>query len=162
MVRIVISGRLDLHKIMLMVGPSRGGKGVIGRILTALIGPESVCGPTLGSLGGDFGLQPLIGKPLAIVSDARFTGRDSNIVVERLLSISGEDTLTVNRKYRDQWTGKLPARLHVISNELPKLGDASAAIVGRFVLLPLTYSWLGRERGSRPRGAPARRTARHS
>jgi putative DNA primase/helicase len=66
-------------------------------------------------------------------------------VVERLLSISGEDTLTVNRKYRDQWTGKLPSRLHVISNELPQLGDASAAIVGRIVLLPLSLSWLGKE-----------------
>ena len=28
----VISGRLDLQKILLMVGPTRGGKGVIARI----------------------------------------------------------------------------------------------------------------------------------
>ena len=74
-----------------------------------------------------------------------FVGKNGNIVVERLLSISGEDTLTVNRKYRDQWTGKLPCRLHVISNELPKLGDASTAIVGRIVLLLLSHSWLGKE-----------------
>ena len=66
-------------------------------------------------------------------------------MIERLLSISGEDTLTVNRKYRDQWTGKLPCRLHVLSNELPKLGDASMAIVGRIVLLLTTRSWLGKE-----------------
>jgi putative DNA primase/helicase len=141
----VISGRLDLHKILLMVGPTRGGKGAIARILTALIGKKNVAGPTLNSLGGDFGLAPLIGKPLAIISDARFVGKNSNIVVERLLSISGEDTLTVNRKYKDQWTGKLPSRLHVISNELPRLGDASTAVVGRIVLLHLTRSWLGKE-----------------
>jgi putative DNA primase/helicase len=141
----VISGRLDLHKILLMVGPTRGGKGVIARVLTALIGRQNVAGPTLNSLGGDFGLAPLIGKPLAIISDARFVGKNGNIVVERLLSISGEDTLTVNRKYRDQWTGKLPSRLHVISNELPKLGDASTAVVGRIVLLLLSRSWLGKE-----------------
>jgi len=66
-------------------------------------------------------------------------------VVERLLSISGEDTLMVNRKYKQQWTGKLPTRLHVISNELPKLGDASQAIVGRIVLLLLSRSWLHKE-----------------
>jgi putative DNA primase/helicase len=141
----VISGRLDLHKILLMVGPTRGGKGAIARVLGALVGRKNVCGPTLTSLGGDFGLAPLIGKPLAIISDARFAGKNGNVVVERLLSISGEDTLTVNRKYRDQWTGKLPSRLHVISNELPKLGDASTAIVGRFVLLLLSRSWLGKE-----------------
>jgi putative DNA primase/helicase len=141
----VVSGRTDLHKILLMVGPTRGGKGAIARILTAMIGRKNVAGPTLNSLGGEFGLAPLIGKPLAVISDARFAGRDASIVVERLLSISGEDTLTVNRKYRDQWSGKLPSRLHVLSNELPKLGDASTAIVGRMVLLLTTRSWLGRE-----------------
>jgi putative DNA primase/helicase len=141
----VISGRTDLHKILLMVGPTRGGKGVIARILTAMVGRKNVAGPTLNSLGSEFGLAPLIGKPLAVISDARFAGRDASVVVERLLSISGEDTLTVNRKYRDQWTGKLPSRLHVLSNELPKLGDASTAIVGRIVLLLLTRSWLGLE-----------------
>jgi phage/plasmid-associated DNA primase len=62
-----------------------------------------------------------------------------------LLSISGEDTLTVNVKYKEQWNGKLSCRLHVISNELPKLADASAAIIGRIVLLPLSRSWLGKE-----------------
>ncbi len=141
----VVSGRTDLHKILLMVGPTRGGKGVIARVLGALIGRRNVAGPTLNSLGGEFGLAPLIGKPLAVISDARFAGKDASIVVERLLSISGEDVLTVNRKFRDQWTGKLPSRLHVLSNELPKLGDASTAIVGRVVLLLLSHSWLGRE-----------------
>src|SRR6516162_2758356 len=128
-----------------MVGPTLGGKVAIALVLGALLGRRNVCGPTLNSLGGDFGLQPLIGKPLAIISDARFVGKNGNVVVERLLSISGEDTLTVNRKYRDQWTGKLPSRLHIISNELPRLGDASTAVVGRIVLLPLTRSWLGKE-----------------
>jgi putative DNA primase/helicase len=141
----VVSGRTDLHKILLMVGPTRGGKGVIARILSALVGRENVAGPTLSSLGGEFGLAPLIGKPLAVVSDARFTGKNSNVVVERLLSISGEDGLTVNIKHKEQWTGNLPSRLHIISNELPKLGDASTAIVGRIVLLLLTNSWLSKE-----------------
>jgi putative DNA primase/helicase len=141
----VISGKLDLHKILMTVGPTRGGKGLIARILTALIGRANVAGPTLNSLGGEFGLAPLLGKSLAIISDARFVGKNGNIVVERLLSISGEDSLTVNRKYKDQWTGKLQSRLHVISNELPKLGDASEAITGRIVLLLLSNSWLGKE-----------------
>jgi putative DNA primase/helicase len=140
-----ISGRLDLHKILLVVGPTRAGKGVTARILGALVGTENVAGPTLSSLNGDFGLAPLLGKTLAVVSDARLNGRNANVVVERLLSISGEDTLTVNRKYREQWTGKLPTRLMLCSNELPQLGDASTAIAGRFVPLPLTRSWFGQE-----------------
>jgi putative DNA primase/helicase len=141
----VISGRTDLHKIMLMVGPTRGGKGIIARILAALIGRKNTCGPTLNSFSGEFGLQTLIGKPLALISDARFARRDASIVIERLLSISGEDILSINRKNRDYWTGKLPTRIHILSNELPQLGDASGAIVGRVILLQLTESWLGKE-----------------
>jgi putative DNA primase/helicase len=141
----VLSGRLDLHKILLLVGPTRGGKGAIARVLGKLVGPANVAGPTLSSLDGDFGLAPLLGKPLAVISDARLGGRSSSTVVERLLAISGEDTITVNRKYREQWTGKLPCRFMMISNELPHLGDASAAIAGRFVTLLLHRSWLGKE-----------------
>jgi putative DNA primase/helicase len=141
----VISGRLDLHKILLLIGPTRAGKGVISRTLGKLVGAANVAGPTLSSLSGDFGLAPLLGKTLAVVSDARLNGRGANIVVERLLSISGEDTLTVNRKYRDQWTGKLPARLMLCSNELPHLGDASMAVAGRFVPLLLSKTFYGKE-----------------
>ena len=141
----VISGRTDLHKIMLLVGPTRAGKGVIARVLKALVGRANVTGPTLASLGTNFGLQDLIGKPLAIVSDARLGKADTNQVVERLLSVSGEDTLTVDRKYRDPWTGKLNTRFLLISNELPRFGDASGAIANRFVVLTMTTSWLGRE-----------------
>jgi len=120
----VVSGRTDLHKIFFMVGPTRGGKGTIGRILGALIGKRNACGPTLNSLGGEFGLTPLIGKSLAVISDVRFTGKNAGVIVERLLSISGEDTLTINVKFREHWSGKLPTRLHVMSNELPRLNDA--------------------------------------
>ena len=141
----VISGRLDLHKILLIVGPTRAGKGVISRILGALIGRENVAGPTLSSLATDFGLAPLLGKPLAVISDARMSSRNTSTTVERLLSISGEDTITVNRKYREQWTGQVPCRFLICSNELPRLADAAAAIAGRFVTLQLQRSWLGHE-----------------
>jgi putative DNA primase/helicase len=140
-----VSGRTDLQKILLIVGPTRGGKGAISRVLGALIGSENVTGPTPSSFRADFGLAPLIGKPLAVISDARLGGHDSTIVVERLLSVSGEDWITVNRKYREQWSGKLPTRFVICSNELPRLGDASGAIAGRFLTLLLNRSWLGNE-----------------
>ncbi len=89
--------------------------------------------------------MPLLGKPLAVVSDARIAGNGAEQIVERLLSISGEDMLTVDRKYQRAWTGKLPTRFLVLSNELPRFGDASGAIAGRFIVLTMNRSWLGRE-----------------
>ena len=142
----VLSGRTDLHKILLLVGPMRGGKGTIARVLRQLVGPGNVVGPTLASMGTNFGLQELVNRPLAIVSDARLgKGSSTSVVVERLLSISGEDALTIDRKYKDPWTGQLPTRFMIVSNELPMFGDASGAIASRFVVLTLRESWLGRE-----------------
>ena len=106
----VLSGQLDQQKLLMLIGPTRSGKGTIARILTSLVGRGNVAGPTLASLGTNFGLSPLIGKPLAIISDARLGNAPSHTVVERLLSLTGEDTLTIDRKFREPWTGKLPTR----------------------------------------------------
>ncbi|WAL64461.1 phage/plasmid primase, P4 family [Amycolatopsis cynarae] len=141
----VVSGRTDLHKILLIVGPTRSGKGTIARVLSELVGKGNMAGPTLASLASNFGLQPLLGKPLAIISDARLGGRDTQQVVERLLTISGEDTIDIDLKYRQPWTGRLPTRIVILSNELPNFGDASGAIAHRFIVLPMQVSWLGKE-----------------
>jgi putative DNA primase/helicase len=140
----VLSGRTDLHKIVALIGPSRSGKGTIARVITALLG-RNVIGPTLASLGSQFGLMPLMGKPLAVISDARLGRANEHVVVERLLSLSGEDMLTVDRKYKEPWTGTLPTRIMILSNEVPRFTDSSAAIADRFVILRMTQSWLGRE-----------------
>jgi putative DNA primase/helicase len=135
------------HKILGILGPRRSGKGTIARILSAMVGGDNtVAGPTLSSFATDFGLATLIGKSLAIIDDARLSGRsDVAIVTERLLTISGEGTLSIARKYKEDWTGKLRTRLVLISNELPRIADPSSALVGRMILLQTTQSFYGRE-----------------
>ena len=60
-----------------------------------------------------FGLAPLIGKPLAFITDARLGSRSNQAAItERLLSISGEDAQTIDRKHIDAWTGRLSDTLH--------------------------------------------------
>jgi putative DNA primase/helicase len=141
----VLSGSTAQHKILLIVGPTRSGKGTLARVLAGMIGRANVAGPTLASLGQNFGLSPLLGKPLAIISDARLAGHDTHSVVERLLTISGEDLITVDRKYKDPWTGRLPSRFLILSNELPNFGDMSGTIAHRMIILVMTHSWLGKE-----------------
>jgi putative DNA primase/helicase len=141
-----LANATDLQKMFLLVGPKRSGKGTIGRVLRGLLGHHNVAGPTLSGLSGNFGLQALIGKPLAVISDARLGARSDNLIaVERLLSISGEDTMTVDRKFLEPWTGRLPTRFLILSNELPQFTDASGALASRFVTSVLTESFYGRE-----------------
>jgi putative DNA primase/helicase len=81
-----------------------------------------------------------------MVSDARLGSRaDQHAIAERLLSITGEDAITVDRKYLPAWTGQLQTRFIIISNELPRLADASGALSSRFIVLLLENSFYGRE-----------------
>src|SRR5262249_30991174 len=134
------------QKILLMIGPTRSGKGTIARVLTALIGLANVCNPTLASLATTFGLQPLLAKSVAFISDARLSGRtDTAVIVERLLSISGEDAQPVERKYLPTTQTRCPVRFPILPNDLPRLNDASGALVGRLLILRFTRSFYGQE-----------------
>src|SRR5262249_30425752 len=114
--------------------------------LRALVGIENTAAPTLAGLSDRFGLSALLDKSLAIISDARLSGRsDSAVVAERLLSVSGEDAQTVDRKHLDMVTTKLAARFVILTNELPRIADASGALMSRMIVLRLTKSWLDHE-----------------
>lgn len=134
------------QKMLLMVGPRRSGKGTISRVLQALVGHGNCCGPTLSGLAGPFGLQPMLGKSVAVIEDARLSGRvDAAVVVERLLAISGEGTLTVERKHLDAIDTRLRVRFVVSTNEIPRLQDTSGALASRWCLLRFVESFEGRE-----------------
>jgi putative DNA primase/helicase len=142
----ILAGDTRLQKIFLLLGPPRAGKGTIARVLAGLLGKHNVVAPTLASLSTNFGLWPLIGKPLAVISDVRLSDNaNASMIIERLLSISGEDRLTIDRKYLVPWTGQLPTRLLMLTNELPRLVDASGALISRFIVFVLTESFYGRE-----------------
>ena len=100
-----------------------------------------------GIVAQNFGPEGLIGKPLASISDARLSGRaeQTAVVVERLLSISGEDIQTIDRKHKPPVHVTLPTRLMILTNELPRLPDASRALPNRMIVLTLEQSFLGRE-----------------
>lgn len=141
-----LTAKTEQQKIVIIIGPKRSGKGTIGHVLTGLLGPANVVAPTLANLAQNFGLAPLIRKPLAIIADARIGARtDQAVVTERLLSISGEDFITIDRKFLPAWTGKLPTRFLILTNEVPRLADASGALASRFIVLNLTKSFYGQE-----------------
>lgn len=141
----VLSGETSRQKMFALIGPPRSGKGTAARILTKLVGKANTAGPTLAALSERFGLEPLVGKSLAIIADARIATKNAQQLIERLLSISGEDMLQIDRKNTLHWNGTLGARIVIVSNEVPALADASQAIVSRFIFLKFNQSFLGRE-----------------
>jgi putative DNA primase/helicase len=136
----------SFQKLFLIVGPKRSGKGTIARVLRDLIGEGNVCNPTLASFGRDFGKQVLVGKSLAVISDARLSGKtDAASVAEALLSISGEDSQTIARKFMHDWNGQLRVRFLILTNELPRIADMSGALASRYIILTMSQSFFGKE-----------------
>ena len=137
----------SMQKILLIQGDKRSGKGTIAKVITALLGERNVANPTMTDLGHRFGLEPLLEKLLAVIPDARMSNRtDSAAIVERLLSISGEDKLVIERKNRPALPGvKLDTRIVILTNILPRLTDESGALASRFLPLSMPRSFLGQE-----------------
>jgi len=135
----------DQQKIFLLIGPMRSGKGTIARVIESMLG-ASVVKPSLTDFTSTFGLEQIIGRSLAIVPDGRL-GRDANsaFAVERMLSISGGDNPSIQRKYKTPYRGPTTCRFMILTNELRALPDASGALASRIVLLRTFKSFLGNE-----------------
>lgn len=134
------------QKALMLVGAKRAGKGLIGKVIRALVGEAYTAAPTLNEFGGSFPLAGLLTARVALISDFRM-GRyaDESMIAETLLRVTGEDLITVARKYKAGVDTTLAVRFVVLSNELPKWGDSSGALASRFVVLPTAFSAFGNE-----------------
>jgi putative DNA primase/helicase len=141
----VLAGRTDQQKMAALIGERRSGKGTIARVLTAMLGKHNVAGLDLNLLPGNFGLENLIGKALAISGDVRWHSRNVGDAVPILLQVIGEDALTVQRKNRTSWNGQLGARFMMMSNDTPTFSDRSGALGGRMIYVKFSQSFYGRE-----------------
>lgn len=133
-------------KAFLIVGPTRSGKGTIAHVIRKLLGNENVAGPSMSALATNFGCSSLLGKTCAIVADAHTSQKTDNaIVADRILNISGNDPIDIDRKNLPIVTVQLRCRMVVMSNEIPYLLDNSAALPNRFIILHMKETFLGRE-----------------
>jgi len=135
------------QKLLVMLGPRRSGKGTTLRLLQYLLGPEACTSPTLGSLASEFGLSQLLNKTVCVFPDAHL-GRSSDAVrvLEIIKSVSGEDRVSVNRKYLDHLPNvRLKVRFVLTANEMPRLNDPSLALESRLSLVRFCNDYTGRE-----------------
>jgi putative DNA primase/helicase len=143
---LVLTDETRFQKGFIIVGPARSGKGTIARTLRNLLGAKNYCGPNLAQLSKDFGLEPFIGKKIAVIPDARTDARTNRTAItERLLSVIGEDPQDINRKNAKFWQGILRTRVMILSNELPDFKDDTGVIATRFIILQMHWSFLGSE-----------------
>lgn len=142
----ILTSKTNLQKFLFVLGPPRSGKGTIGRIAEAMIGTSNIAAPKLRQLGTPFGQQQLINKSVAIIGDCRLSPKEDKVpILESLLGIIGEDTFSVERKNLPNWTGKLPTRFMVASNDPLHVLDTSGALESRMLIVRLDKSHTGQE-----------------
>jgi P4 family phage/plasmid primase-like protien len=135
----------DLEKMFMFIGPKRSGKGTVGRVLHGMLG-RAVVSPALSDFSYLFGLEQIIGKTLAIISDARLDAKEKpGVVVERLLSISGNGNPSIARKNKGAHTGATKTRFLFLANEILALPDVSGALAERTIPLRFRRSFAGHE-----------------
>ena len=143
----LLSSSYRFHKIMLLLGPRRSGKGTLGRVLAKLAGEQNFSGGSLHAFASDKFLDSLRTKPVMYVADAeqKISRNQIGTIIERMKTISGNDAITFDRIYKSSITDTLPTRITLASNHTPSLFDDSGALAGRYVVLPINVSFFGRE-----------------
>jgi P4 family phage/plasmid primase-like protien len=142
----ILSADFSQHKCFLLVGPKRSGKDTIRNVIQHLLPEGAVVGPTLDSLGANFGMAQLINAHLAVVGDMRLSSKaDKDLLAENVLKLTGRSPFTIDRKFKTHWTGILDCKLMLISNEMPHLKDSSGALASRFLVFNTRASFYGQE-----------------
>jgi len=132
--------------LLAMIGVTRAGKGTICDVMQNLVGTSLYCARTLNGLAGDYALQGTLDKRLLFIPDAHNTDPSKRAaVLERIKSITGRDAINVNRKFLEEVTIRIPVRIVVVANQLPKFLDESGAFAARMLVLKFDQSFKGRE-----------------
>lgn len=135
----------SMQKLLVMFGPGGGGKGTILEVARHLIGPANVTSLTLPQLAESHALESLVGKGLCIFPDASIPERmDMVPLVEAIKSITGEDLVSVNPKYKSRFATKLSTRLMIATNDMLDLKDPSGALGRRLLVLRFTRTFTER------------------
>lgn len=141
----VCSSDMSRQKMMMLIGEPRGGKGTICWVLSQMVGGK-IAAPKLQTLSTRFGLQPLLGKRVAICSDARnLKGVSLDGVCEVLKAITGQDAVEVDVKKESAVTAQLPIKFIIQSNYKLAIPDTSSALQARQLFLRFDKSFVGRE-----------------
>ncbi|WP_336251053.1 phage/plasmid primase, P4 family [Stomatohabitans albus] len=148
----VIVGATWAEKMFGLIGAKRSGKSTFADTLAMACGRENVATMSVTSFDSTHGTSGLLGKKLIVLNETRTSGGGAGAVRD-LLSISGGDSIQINRKYKDPVTAKVRANILAHSNELPTFMETSGALAGRFLWGHFTKSFFGKENPDLKRAA---------
>ena len=135
---ILCRNNLGIEKAIMLLGPPRAGKGVLLKVMRALLG-RGTASFYLRNLGEDKYLSAMRDAHLAIDSDAVGPNKfDANTVMGLFKVITSNEPVAIKLIYiQDPKDGSLNCKLCVAANSAPLMHDDSSAAANRW--LPLVF-----------------------
>jgi putative DNA primase/helicase len=129
---------MSFAKAFIFFGMGANGKSLFTRILSRIVGRESVSSLSLTTITRQFGLTGLVGKKLNIIDEISGNYFESNVIKGL---ISGE-RMSAEVKFRPEPLEFTPTAKLVFSvNELPKINDTTPGLYRRFIIVPFDRSF---------------------
>jgi putative DNA primase/helicase len=142
----LITGDTEQEAVFYLLGKSRGGKGTLMKIITALVGDRNMAAVTIQGFADKYWAAPLADKSLALITDLTISNRqDVKQAANNINMLSGRDPIPVRRMYKEPVTRTLPTRILMAGNFLPDFGEHAPALANRLKIVPFDVSFLGRE-----------------
>jgi len=132
----ILADSYPLHKMLIIEGVPGSGKSILAKILQMCLGSQYYAAVSIKGLVNRFGLGELMGKKLAVMSEAREI--DFNIlkaIIPILLKIIGQDYIDTEAKHKSVLTELLECKLLMMTNLTPVLPDDTGALAQRVMMI---------------------------
>lgn len=118
-----LSSSMLYDRALFMVGDGGNGKSTFIDTIAMVLGPDAVSHIDLESLYDTFGMHGLIGKRLNIIEEVHGNYYQSN----KLKKLISGEPVTIDIKYKPQFTFRPQAKFVFAVNMLPRVDDTSTA-----------------------------------
>ncbi|MHB1778039.1 MAG: DNA primase family protein [Acidimicrobiales bacterium] len=125
------------QKFFALLGKGGNGKGTQLHVWQHLIGAENISSVTLEGMGKEFGQESLIGKMVNMCGDMN---EIDNAKEGTLKTWTGEDLVTVYRKYKGPLQAEPTLKFVFSTNALPWFKDKTNGIWRRLIVVPFTFA----------------------
>lgn len=119
----ILSSSMFYDRALFMVGDGGNGKSTFIDTIAMVIGHQATSHIDLEGLYGQFGMQGLVGKRLNIIEEVAGNYYQSN----KLKKLISGEPVTIDIKYKPQFTFRPQAKFVFSVNLLPRVDDTSTA-----------------------------------
>ena len=122
------------QKFIMVVGPGGTGKSTLLKLIEEILGRENVSSISLQGLQDRFAPAGLFLKQANMCADIPLSALSE---VDMIKKLTGEDTISADRKFKDPFTFRSYARLFFSANSIPYIDEKTNAFYRRMLILKM-------------------------